>query len=267
MLTGAFFGIWGADQGRQLGRSACVIALVGGAGGMVLALIHASGRSTCGPTRSSGDRAQLPGARGHRLHLHRQVRRHGHAGRTSRLRSPTCHLDFLSGWPLLGPIFGQLNLMIWLSFLLLIATYVFVFHTPYGLRLRSVGEHPRAADTVGISVYKVRYVAVIVSGDARGARRRLPLDRLRPLVQREHDRGHAGSSRLAALDLRQVAAVRRRSAPRCCSGSRARSPTGCPSVSATSGDALPGTAVRAHDHRRRRRDRPLRPARSRRPAV
>jgi simple sugar transport system permease protein len=47
---------------------------------------------------------------------------------------------------------------------LLIGTYIFVFRTPYGLRLRSVGEHPRAADTVGISVYKVRYMAVIASG-------------------------------------------------------------------------------------------------------
>ena len=54
--------------------------------------------------------------------------------------------------------------MIWLSFLLLIGTYVFVFRTPFGLRLRSVGEHPRAADTVGISVYKMRYIAVISSG-------------------------------------------------------------------------------------------------------
>jgi simple sugar transport system permease protein len=54
--------------------------------------------------------------------------------------------------------------MIWLSFLLLIGTYILVFRTPAGLRLRAVGEHPRAADTVGISVYKVRYIAVIGSG-------------------------------------------------------------------------------------------------------
>jgi general nucleoside transport system permease protein len=64
----------------------------------------------------------------------------------------------------LDDVLGQLNLMIWLSFLLLIVSYVVMFKTPVGLRIRAVGEHPRAADTVGISVYGVRYAAVIVSG-------------------------------------------------------------------------------------------------------
>jgi general nucleoside transport system permease protein len=64
----------------------------------------------------------------------------------------------------LDDVFGHLNLMIWLSFLLLILSYIVLFKTPIGLRLRAVGEHPRAADTVGISVYSVRYAAVIVSG-------------------------------------------------------------------------------------------------------
>jgi simple sugar transport system permease protein len=64
----------------------------------------------------------------------------------------------------LDDVLGHLNLMIWLSFLLLVVSYVVLFKTPIGLRLRAVGEHPRAADTVGISVYGVRYAAVIVSG-------------------------------------------------------------------------------------------------------
>jgi general nucleoside transport system permease protein len=64
----------------------------------------------------------------------------------------------------LDDVLGQLNLMIWLSFLLLIVSYVVMFKTPVGLRIRAVGEHPRAADTVGISVYGVRYAAVVVSG-------------------------------------------------------------------------------------------------------
>src|SRR5207248_4111922 len=73
-------------------------------------------------------------------------------------------VHFLQSCACIGPIIGQLDLMIWLSFARLVGTYIFVFRTPYGLRLRSVGEHPRAADTVGISVYKVRYMAVIASG-------------------------------------------------------------------------------------------------------
>src|SRR5205814_6117317 len=76
---------------------------------------------------------------------------------------PDVHLSFLQNWYFVGPILGQLNLMIWLSFFLLVGTYIFVFRTPYGLRLRSVCEHPRAADTVGISVYKLRYIAVVTS--------------------------------------------------------------------------------------------------------
>jgi simple sugar transport system permease protein len=54
--------------------------------------------------------------------------------------------------------------MIWLSFLLLIVAQIVLFRTPIGLRLRAVGEHPRAADTVGISVYATRYAAVTLSG-------------------------------------------------------------------------------------------------------
>ena len=64
----------------------------------------------------------------------------------------------------IGPVFGNLNLMIWLSFVVVVLSWVFMFKTPAGLRLRAVGEHPRAADTVGISVYLTRYLAVTTSG-------------------------------------------------------------------------------------------------------
>jgi general nucleoside transport system permease protein len=59
---------------------------------------------------------------------------------------------------------GSLNLMVWLSLALLPVAYVVMFKTAVGLRIRSVGEHPRAADTVGISVYGTRYAAVTLSG-------------------------------------------------------------------------------------------------------
>jgi simple sugar transport system permease protein len=76
---------------------------------------------------------------------------------------PNVDLSFL-GDGFLGDVFGNLNLMIWVGIALVVVTWVVVFKTPIGLRLRSVGEHPRAADTVGINVYAIRYGAVSVSG-------------------------------------------------------------------------------------------------------
>ena len=59
---------------------------------------------------------------------------------------------------------ADLSLLVWMMFLVVILSFVVLFKTPIGLRIRSVGEHPRAADTVGISVYGVRYAAVVTSG-------------------------------------------------------------------------------------------------------
>jgi general nucleoside transport system permease protein len=83
-------------------------------------------------------------------------------------RVPKVHIAFLNDVPAVGDflfrVFGDLSLLVWLMFLAVILSYVVLFKTAIGLRIRSVGEHPRAADTVGISVYGVRYAAVVVSG-------------------------------------------------------------------------------------------------------
>ena len=63
-----------------------------------------------------------------------------------------------------GDALANQNLMVWLGLLSVLAVFVVVFKTGLGLRLRWVGENPRAAETVGISVYKTRYCAVIASG-------------------------------------------------------------------------------------------------------
>jgi simple sugar transport system permease protein len=83
-------------------------------------------------------------------------------------RIPNVHLPLIEDIPFIGDVFGNLNLMIWVMFAVVILAFIVLFKTPLGLRIRSVGEHPKAADTVGISVYKVRYAAVILSGVLAG---------------------------------------------------------------------------------------------------
>src|SRR5262249_42944026 len=77
---------------------------------------------------------------------------------------PSVKLPLISDSHFLGPAIGNLNYMIWAGFALVILSYVVVFRTPIGLRIRACGEHPRAADTVGINVYAVRYGCVVLSG-------------------------------------------------------------------------------------------------------
>ena len=61
-----------------------------------------------------------------------------------------------------GPL--TYNILLIIGIVLLIAAYIFLYKTKYGLRLRACGEHPQAADSVGINVYQWRYIGVMISG-------------------------------------------------------------------------------------------------------
>jgi general nucleoside transport system permease protein len=160
ILAGAFFGIWAAAWSGSWIIGLLMAMVFGG----LFALIHAF---FCIHLRTdqivSGFAINFL-ALGLTGYLFRSI--YGTQGTPSDIsRIPDVTLpQFLRDIPYFGEIFGQLNLMIWVLFVLLIASWVMLFKTPIGLRLRSVGEHPRAADTVGISVYGIRYAAVIASG-------------------------------------------------------------------------------------------------------
>ena len=76
---------------------------------------------------------------------------------------------------MIGPALFNQSLLVYLMYLLIPITWFVVFRTPFGLRLRATGEVPEAVDTAGVSVARMRYYGVALSG-TRGLRRRLPLD-------------------------------------------------------------------------------------------
>lgn len=92
-------------------------------------------------------------------------------GQTDMIKERFLRFDvpFLSDIPVIGPIFFKNEYMTsYLAIFVAILSWFIIFKTPFGLRLRSVGEHPMAADTMGINVTRMRYIAVMISGALAG---------------------------------------------------------------------------------------------------
>ncbi len=81
---------------------------------------------------------------------------------------PIISIPVLAKIPVLGPVLFENNLVIYLAIILVFVMHVVLYYTPWGLRTRAVGEHPKAADTLGINVYLTRYVNVIAGGMIAG---------------------------------------------------------------------------------------------------
>ena len=159
MLMGCYFGIYGAD----IGGSWVIGLLVAMVAGGVLALVHAVFSVTLRADQIVGGVAINLLAVGITGYLY--VDHYGDQGTPDDVsRVPDVTLPLIKDIPFVGDAIGKTNLMTWLAILVAIGLAVFLFRTPQGLRLRSVGEHPRAAETVGLSVIRTRYLAVIASG-------------------------------------------------------------------------------------------------------
>lgn len=82
---------------------------------------------------------------------------------------PVLKIPLLSQIPLLGAILFQQNILVYITYFLLVPLCTFLLlKTTFGLNVRAVGEHPLAADTVGINVYRTRYACVIIGGAFAG---------------------------------------------------------------------------------------------------
>lgn len=83
-------------------------------------------------------------------------------------RLPTLPVPLLSEIPVIGPVLFRQTLLVYLMYAAVIVLQVFIFRSRWGLRMRSVGEHPKAADTVGIKVNRTRVVNTILGGAIAG---------------------------------------------------------------------------------------------------
>ncbi len=77
-------------------------------------------------------------------------------------------IPLLGDLPVIGPVLFNQNLFVYGAMVMVAVATYYLFHTRYGLRARAVGEHPRAADTLGINVYRTRYINVTIAGMVAG---------------------------------------------------------------------------------------------------
>jgi general nucleoside transport system permease protein len=163
MLMGAFFGILAADKLDSWWLGLLIGVLAGG----MMALLHAVLSIHLRADQIVGGTAINFLSYGLTGYLFIDI--YGQEGTPTDIPAiPQIDISFLGHIPAVGSfleqVFGHMNLMIWVAIVMVPVSWLILFKTPLGLRIRAVGEHPRAADTVGISVYGIRYGAVVFSG-------------------------------------------------------------------------------------------------------
>lgn len=80
------------------------------------------------------------------------------------LTMPVVNIPIIRSIPILGDVLSGHNVLTYLAFILVFVVWVVLYKTPLGLQLRVVGENPHAAESVGINVKKIQYIALIISG-------------------------------------------------------------------------------------------------------
>jgi ABC-type uncharacterized transport system permease subunit len=163
MLMGAFFGIFGAD----ISDSWVIGLLIGVAAGGALGLLHAVFSIALRADQvvsGVGINFLAAGITGYVFIAH-----YGDQGTPGSVPNvPQVNLPFIKDRGFFGEAIDSANLLTWVALLLVPLMALFLYRTAAGLRLRSVGEKPRAADSVGISVLRTRYLAVVTSGCLAG---------------------------------------------------------------------------------------------------
>jgi general nucleoside transport system permease protein len=162
LLTAAYFGFMVGVYTQNLGV-ALVAAVLSGA---ALALLHAALSITFRVDQIISGTVINILAVGLTGYLNRQLFAQGAPPGLSVL--PRMNVPVLSTLPWLGPIIFQQKPITLLAIVLVVVVHLALFRTRWGLRTRAVGEHPLAADTVGINVNRLRYFNVVLGGALAG---------------------------------------------------------------------------------------------------
>ena len=81
---------------------------------------------------------------------------------------PTVNIPILQDIPILGKILSGHNILTYFAFICVLLVWILLYKTPMGLQIRAVGESPNAADSVGVSVNRIKYIALGLSGALAG---------------------------------------------------------------------------------------------------
>lgn len=170
MIIGAFAGILFINifQGQLPGQPILFLALlISALTGIVISLVHAYASINMRADQTISGTAINMFAPAFAIYVARMIRSVQQIPFENQFRIDK--VPVLGRIPVIGPLFFQNTyITTYLGFLVLAAAWLVIYKTRFGLRLRSCGEHPQAADSVGINVYKMRYAGVMISGALAG---------------------------------------------------------------------------------------------------
>jgi general nucleoside transport system permease protein len=172
MIMGAFAGIFFINQmqGQMSGQLLLILAiLISTVTGMVFSLLHAYASINMKSDQIISGTALNMFAPAFAIFTARMIQSNGvqqiQFDNTFRIHS----VPVLGDIPIIGGLFFQnAYITTYLGFIIMAVSVVVLYKTRFGLRLRACGEHPHAADSVGINVYKMRYAGVMISGALSG---------------------------------------------------------------------------------------------------
>jgi simple sugar transport system permease protein len=172
MVMGAFASIFflNKTQSFMSGQGQLLLAiLIAAAAGLIFASLHAYAAISLRSDQTISGTALNMFAPAFAIYLARTLQSNGVQQIQFTNTFYIQKVPFLGDIPVLGPLLFQNCYITTYVGLIILAVAAFVLYkTKFGLRLRACGEHPQAADSVGVNVYKIRYAGVLISGALAG---------------------------------------------------------------------------------------------------